>query len=255
LEAALAELRPIYEDSGAAVDIDGPRLVFHPGAISPPTQPTLPLDPVLSAYLLCLPAFAGGRLALTGEWPAALSQAKEAEQLLALAGLAFSVSEGKATAERSGTAFAAPLPEKPLSPPLRPLVLALAALAVKQGNPLPNLGPLLPASPDHGDIRLAQDFFSRLGLVLEIGVLSAGPADASRPSPDWTSPDAYWGMAFALAAFTRPGLYLANPGNVGEALPPFWGIYNSLPDPKDPAGKPAEATSDAPARRRIIADR
>jgi hypothetical protein len=184
-----------------------------------------------------------------------LPGAKEAEQLLALAGLTFSVSEGKAIAERSGAAFDAPLPEQPLSPALRPLALALAALAVKQGKALTDLDRALPLSPDEDDALLAQDFFARLGLVLDGGVLSGAPEQTPRPSPDWTSPDAYWGMAFALAAFTRPGLYLANPGNVGEALPPFWGIYNSLPEPKDPANKPVEAANDAPARRRIIADR
>ena len=261
--AALAEVGPIHLACGADVENRGSQLAYAPGPLHVPPRPDLPLDPALSAYLLALPAFAGGSLTLKGRWSAYAPESREAEQLLAWAGLAVRVLDNAITVEASRPPFAMPMQCNDLAPELGPLFLTLAARQHLLDGNSPLLRELAPFPADDTDNALAQDFFERLGLVCVDGRLSraGGPEGAHGKAPAhpaWTSPDAWWGMAFALAAFLRPGLRLANPGHVTEALPPFWGIYNSLPNPADPADEPKvtarETKDDKPARRRIIAD-
>jgi hypothetical protein len=73
-------------------------------------------------------------------------------------------------------------------------------------------------------------------------------------------------MAYALAAFARPRLTLANPGIMTGLYPRFWALYNALPGNASSGGAPQEAPQaaqavpsehevDAPKRRRVrIAD-
>ncbi len=265
--AALAEVGPIHLACGADVENRGSQLAYAPGPLHVPARPDLPLDPVLSAYLLALPAFAGGSLTLKGRWSAYAPESREAEQLLAWAGLTVRVVDNAIAVEASRPPFAMPLQCNDLAPELGPLFLALAARQHLLDGNSPVLRELAPFSVDDTDQALAQDFFERLGLAYADGRLSRadgqdgahGKAPGHPAHPAWTSPDAWWGMALALAAFLRPGLRLANPGHVTEVLPPFWGIYNSLPNPADPADEPKvtprETKDDKPsARRRIIAD-
>ncbi len=262
--AALAEVDPLHRKCRARVDSRGPNLVFTPGSLELPEEPAMPLDPALSAYLLALPAFAGGSITLKGSWPAHLPEAHDTATLLAWAGIDLAEDEGSVTARAGKNPFAsAPLASE-LPPALLPLGLALAARARRLAK-----GPEAGARPLPFDVEteyqiVAQDFFSRLGLALEDGLLNdaahstdaQGQAAPTAPAA-WTSPDAYWSMGLALAAFLRPGLRLANPGNVSDLMPPFWGMYNTLPSPEDPAAP--KATKDSvddrpvkPAGRRFI---
>ena len=258
--AALAEVRPLHRQAGAEVETHGSHLVFTPGPLAPPETPSLPLDPLLSAYLLALPAFAGGHFTLKGVWPSHTPEAMEAEQLLAWAGLAFRHDDAAVAVEASGTPFTMPLHCNDLSPQLGPLFLALAARRFSHAGQPFSLEGLAPFPQDETEHGLAEEFFARLGLVFKDNTLlsSSQDAPASGQTPVWTSPDACWSMAYALCSYLRPGLQLANPGNVTEAMPPFWRIFNSLPAPADP-GEAREQTTeepkgDKPARRRIIAD-
>jgi hypothetical protein len=318
--AALAEVRPLLLAAGAAVEMQGSRLVYPevgpelgpelgPEAgpeVGPevgqearqavraklPEQPVPPLDPVLSAYLLALPAFAGGSLTLTGLWPPDAPDTRETSRLLDWAGVMLSHDEKSVTATAADEAFCRPCPCEDVPSNLGPLYLALLA----RRHALTGESGLPPASPfplQDEDTSLAGDFFFRLGLVYRRDALVRSPDAAPHPargkdgektaarpghsgagrpparridapdrSPGWTSPDAFWGMAYALAAFVRPGLKLANPGIVTETLPSFWKLYNSLPRLADPVRprqeKKQEATADRPAkpaRRRVLADR
>lgn len=263
--AALAEVRPLHREAGADVETHGSHLVFTPGPIAPPQTPPLPLDPALSAYLLALPAFAGGHLSLRGLWPAHTPEAMEAERLLSWAGLAVKHDEAGIHAEASGAPFAIPLHCNDLTPRLGPLFLALAARRFRHSGQAFSLAGLAPFPQDETESALAEEFLARIGLALADNTVNAAPDSAPsagerapRQAPAWTSPDAFWSMAYALCAYLKPGLQLANPGNVTEAMPFFWRIYNSLPFPADPA-REREQTSeepqgDKPARRRIIAD-
>lgn len=268
--AALAEVRPMHRDCEAEIETLGPRIVYTPVKLRLPEKPILPLDPVLSSYLLALPAFTGGSLFLKGTWPSRMPEAAEAEQLFAWAGLEFCNEEGRVgtrlaePGENTGgphlPRFSLPMQNSDISPELGPLFLSLSGLCRKLTGAMSPLHTVLPFPAEDTEIALAQDFFSRLGLSYENDRLeSLDEADnASAGPPSWTSPSAYWSMAYALASFLRPGLQLANPGNISESMPSFWTIYNSLPspvDPGEPVAKAKEAENDGkPVRRRIIAD-
>lgn len=266
--AALAEVGPVHLACGAEVENRGSQISYTPGRVNPPEQPELPLDPVLCAYLLALPVFTGGSLTLKGHWSTHAPESREAELLLSWAGLSPRVFENSIAVEAAEPPFAMPLQCNDLTPELGPLFLVLAARRHQLAGDTLSLRQLAPFPSDEDDA-LAQDFFERIGLSYDNGRLSRPVQEEGGPAPDhkngrepvypaWTSPDAYWSMAFALAAFGQPGLRLANPGNVTEVLPPFWSIYNSLPNPVDPARapqvKPQETPDAKPARRRIIAD-
>ena len=267
--AALAEVRPMHRDCEAEIETLGPRIVYTPVTLRLPENPVLPLDPVLSSYLLALPAFTGGSLFLKGTWPSRMPESAEAEQLFAWAGLEFHNEDGRVgtrladPGENTGghhlPRFSLPMQNSDISPELGPLFLSLAALCRKLTGAVSPLHNLLPFPSEDTEEALAQDFFSRIGCSYESGRLEAesGENPAASP-PSWTSPSAYWSMAYALASFIRPGLQLANPGNISESMPSFWSIYNSLPSPVDPAQpavKEKESDNDGkPVRRRIIAD-
>lgn len=247
--AALAEVGPLHKACGADVESHGPRFVYTPAGLSLPEQPELPLDPALAAYLLALPVFAGGSLRLKGHWPENAPQALEATQLLSWAGARLKIAEDGITASADKNAFATPLQIHALSSELAPLFLALAVLAAQRTGQSP---PLAPLPCEDADEQLIRDFLVRLGFACRDDRLDG--TDAVETA--WTSPDAWWSMAFALAAFAKPGLRLANPGSVSGVMPPFWSIYNSLPNPADPAEPfpekaKEEKAHDKPVRRRI----
>ena len=279
---ALTELSTLFAECGAAVDAHGAIVEYSPGAMAIPAKMPLPLDPALSAYLLALPAFTGGTVSLRGPWPAHLPEAHEALQVLAFAGVQVSFDGDRVSAallespdasglhglpDSSGSSsapaapnvpgilgaassgalsLATPLPEE-LDPSLLPLAAAVFARNLRRtGNAgtFPFAGEYFP---------VAQGFFSRLKMELEtqgLRLLEDAPA-----LPAWTCPDAFWGMGLALASFVRPGVRLANPDMVSEAMPAFWGIFNGLPEPKEPgaSAKPKENADAGTTRRRIIA--
>lgn len=268
--AALAEVRPLHREAKADVETRGPNLFAAPAPLSPPEHPVLPLDPALSAYLLAIPLFAGGSLQLQGFWPAHMPGAVEAEQLLAWGGGSVGTGEGFIRVAAGNAPFSLPLQCGELSPQLGPLYLALAIrrhiLLQNRGGgfPAPESSPLFPQEGQ--DRELARELCARLGLSWNDG-LFARDGEGPFRLPAWNCPDAAWGMAYALCSFLKPGLELANPHSVTETMPFFWDIYNSLPEPGDPAlqegragkepqkGKEQRETADAKrARRRIIAD-
>jgi 5-enolpyruvylshikimate-3-phosphate synthase len=267
--AALAEVGAVHLACGAHVETRGAQLSFSPGALQAYERPSLSLDSSLCAYLLALPAFAGGSLSLKGSWPAHLPVSLEVESLLSWAGLAVRILGTSVSVEAACPPFSVPLQCNGLSPQLGPLFLALAAKRCMFGADTPSLRRPAPFPSDDAQDALAQEFYERIGLLYADGCVSTSdtggrvslPAHAGAAKTGhsaWTSPDAYWSMAFALAAFLRPGLRLANPGSVTEVLPGFWSIYNSLPHPADPVRRTQaaaqESKNDKPARRRVIAD-
>lgn len=261
---ALAEVGPLHRACGADVESRGSNLSFTPAPLHIPEQPQLPLDPVLSAYLLALPAFVGGSMGLKGCWSAYLPRACEAEQLLSWAGLSLCIEAEGISATVSADAVLRPVHCNSLSPELGPLFLVLAARRHLLAGKTPPLSQVAPFPADDTQEDIAQEFCERLGLQYAKGELAspvAGPSEHGKQNDEqraWFSPDAYWSMALALGAFLKPGLQLANPGSVTEVMPPFWRIYNSLPQPVDPARETRtaqqESSHDKPARRRLIAD-
>jgi hypothetical protein len=267
--AALARIAPVYLACGVDMENRGSHLIYTPGTLHPSEMPRLPLEPSLSAYLLSLPAFAGGSLTLRGVWPLHLPESREAELLLSWAGMGIRALDESVTVEATRPPFVQPLPHSDLSPEFFPLFLALAAKNRLIGASGPPLQQAAPFSAEHRDDALAREFCARLGLHYEKGCLSPLPEDACdafsgikeggvTAYPAWASPDALWSMAYSLAAFLRPGLRLANPGNVTSVMPSFWNIYNTLPNPSDLPRRKRESaqeqTDEKAPRRRVIAD-
>jgi 5-enolpyruvylshikimate-3-phosphate synthase len=228
---ALTELSALFAACGAEVESRGPCLIYSAMPPRIPEYPRLPLDPVLSAYLLALAAFAGGSISLNGIWPAYLPEAQEALRILRWAGLRVEVGEDALTAVPDSSFGLLP-PEEPEAA-LLPLVAAVFARDIRR-----NRGPLPPIPEGDPAIR---SFFACLGISTD----SPGPprhaggkqdsaAGRDHSVPAWICPDACWGLALALASFIRPGVRLANPDIVTRTMPSFWPLFNSLPEPGSP---------------------
>jgi len=147
--------------------------------------------------------------------------------------------------ERTDDAVCARLPENalqsnlPACPDLparfAPLALALACLPALRGREA-----RLPELPRGLDEAERDDFLQALNITPEItqeiapgGTRLLSPnAPASHDATPWTAPSPAWALAYALAAFARPRLKLANPGIMTALWPRFWVFYNSLPEPQ-----------------------
>jgi 5-enolpyruvylshikimate-3-phosphate synthase/chorismate mutase len=174
----------------------------------------LPLDPVLSAYLLGLCAAAGTPVRLGGRWPQG-SLAHGALRLLGSFG-APPRTDARAVVMEPGEPSGK---ELDASGSLHYLPLALAlSLSVKQS------GIIVPPGADEV---LAAAFLEAFGADLEAGddrwrvrLKQVGQARG-----EYAAPDGLWAMAAAVASNFRPGLRLANPGAASETWPGFFRIY------------------------------
>lgn len=257
-QAVLQEVLPALKACGADIQHTGDELSVLPGLPSVPENLRLDIDPLLAAYILALPAFAQGRVQLQGRWNSAVPGTADATALLRAAGLSAQQQESGVSCAPAGQCdlqqMAAHNGLAGVPQALRPLALAVAAHCAATGGSctLPGLGNAL-----QNDIVFregADGFITRLGLDVQEDTLVRPDGKPQMPAP-WTCPDAWWAMAYALAAFKRPysaGLRLTNPGVVTDLMPSFWLLYNGLPDP-DMKRKLKEPTDgDKPARRRII---
>jgi hypothetical protein len=106
------------------------------------------------------------------------------------------------------------------------LALALACLPALRGQEA-----YLPELPQGFGEAERNDFLHALGISLEGTRLVPPETSAHRTATPWTAPSPVWAMAYALAAFARPQLKLANPGIMTALYPRFWALYNALPEP------------------------
>ncbi|MDR0238735.1 MAG: 3-phosphoshikimate 1-carboxyvinyltransferase [Deltaproteobacteria bacterium] len=202
------------------------RIRILPG-VTLPAAPAVGVDLALAGTLLALPACTGGSVRLTGLWPDC-APGRELLGLMESAGV---------HVERTADAIVAQCPEhtarQPQSPgfpglPIRfvPLALALACLPVLRGREarLPELPQGL--AEDERD-----DFLHAVGITLAGTRLVPPEAPVQHDATPWTAPSPAWAMAYALAAFARPRLQLANPGIMSALYPRFWTLYNTLPEP------------------------
>ena len=208
------------------------------------------MEPELAIFLLALPLALGGEAHLGGQWPA-LPAAEAGWDLLKQLGLDLRYEAGKEGGEVCATA-AAPLKQYakgdlPAGFPAMwaPLPLALAACAALRGEKT-----VLPTLPSGTDRTTVESFLSAVGLELdEKGCLCK--KEQYGPKTGWNAPDPVWAMALALAACASPHQKLGNPGIMTGLYPPFWALYNTLPEPALRRSAAPEAPVAAP-RRRII---
>ncbi|MDR2076828.1 MAG: hypothetical protein LBP61_07885 [Desulfovibrio sp.] len=240
---ALVELSALFAECGAGVESRGPCLIYAPQPLRIPESPRLPLDPILSAYLLAFPAFAGGAVTLEGRWPAYLPEAQEALHLLRWAGLRLEINaDSLSSAPESSPPGLLP-PEEPEAA-LLPLAAAVLARDRRRNR---GDGSFLPAPEQAAAV---QSFFAALGLSLDLPEAprraeakpdSGAGREPERPVPVWICPNACGGLALALVSLVRPGVRLANPDIVTRVMPSFWSLFNSLPDGVAPAPPPPAA--------------
>ncbi len=252
----LATGAELLQQCGLTVLQDPGRLEIRAGELQLPERVELPLDGFLSAALLALPLFTGGRTMLKGRWPHRLPQWRGLKTMLQSAGLRVDAEEGQVrSVPLDGAAFRAV--EAQGAPEALPLALSLAAWqAVQSGKPAP-VQLDLPGEPEAA---ACLELAGLLGLDAAWKgsslVLTKNP-EALQDTLSFVAPDARWCLAAALGAFSRPGLLLANPGNVAELAPNFWKLFNALPDPGFDSFMPRppkvqEDVHDNKRRRRII---
>lgn len=226
----------------------GAEFIVPAGRPKVPSAPDLGLDPVLCAYLLALPALAGGNCRLTGR----LSLPAEVQEDLKALGLGLEIDEDQAVLRHAQLAPAALNMGRRAE--FLPLALALAAKAASSGSAV---SLALPEAGEGGRGTVALEILDRLGLSyaeteagLDVQALEAG----KRPAWDgvWTSPDAHTTLGLALLSFLAPGVAIDNPGGLTALWPRFWACYNALPLVRDlkPAPKEPEK-DDKPKRRRV----
>ncbi|MGE4552203.1 MAG: chorismate mutase [Desulfovibrionaceae bacterium] len=241
MRAALAPVVRVLNTAGVEARLEPGLCAVPHGSPHVPPGVDVPLDPVLSAYLLALPAFADGRCELTGRLdPDDPTAAFVLERLGAL-GLDLRRTETDVTTQ------ALKLPEGDIIlgrvPELFPLALAFALRARR---------PMTVQTPEDGAMDdLGEELLARLGadFSLEPGAFQVRPGALSWDAP-WTCPTPHFALGLALAAFVKPGLSLENPGVLTALWPQFFAIYNGLPTGK-PRPKPAVEKADAPAKRRV----
>lgn len=220
-----------------------------------PYAPELPLDSALAAYLLALPAFAGGVAKLSGTYVPPKALAAD----LAALGLAVETQktdDASAVLLRSAPLYTGVTLGMGADPDLLPLALALAVKAGGATVQLPAAG-----QPVHRAV--AQELLDRLGAATEDkdGAIVVLPADSdpSRPAGPllwtgvWTSPSPHMTLALALLSFPMPGISIDNPGGLAALWPRFWACYNALPKVREVAPAPKETPIDdaKPKRRRV----
>lgn len=246
----VARILPILRAAGADVQVEGAKVRVNPGPLSLPAQPQAGMEPELALFLLALPLALGGEALLGGQWPA-LPAAEAGWDLLQQLGLDLRFEAGKNGGEVCARA-AAPLKQYakgdlPAGFPAAwaPLPVALAACAALRGDKA-----VLPVLPSGTDRTTVESFLSAVGLDLdENGRLCK--KEQSSPRTGWNAPDPVWAMALALTACASPHQKLGNPGIMTGLYPPFWALYNTLPEPAVRRSAAPEAPAAAP-RRRII---
>ncbi|MDR2695302.1 MAG: 3-phosphoshikimate 1-carboxyvinyltransferase, partial [Deltaproteobacteria bacterium] len=225
-DAILEESLDILSACRVRLERTGRRVRILPG-VAVPAAPAVGMDLLLAASLLALPAGAGGAARLTGLWPEC-APGRELVRLLESAGLRVELADDGICARMPENAATSGLPGFPdLSIRFAPLALALACLPALRGRQA-----RLPELPREFGEAERDDFLHALGIALEGVCLLPPKAPVRRDATPWTAPSPAWAMAYALAAFARPRLTLANPGIMTALYPHFWALYNALPAPQ-----------------------
>ena len=246
----VARVLPILRAAGADVQTEGAKVRVNPGPLSLPAKPDAGMEPELALFFLALPLALGGEAHLGGQWPA-LPAAEAGWDLLKQLGLDLRYEASKEGGEVCASA-ATPLKQYakgdlPAGFPAAwaPLPLALAACAALRGEKA-----VLPTLPSGTDRTTVESFLSAVGLELdETGCLCKKAQTGVRTG--WNAPEPVWAMALALAACASPHQKLGNPGIMTGLYPPFWALYNTLPEPAIRRATAQEAPVATP-RRRII---
>ena len=232
--AAFAECSLVLRSCAVLDSMSGTVVTIDASSAEVPENVICPVDPLLSAYLLALPAFAGGSVTLSGKWNDQFALASASITLLRQGGLAVQVDAGgiRSGVESSGPVLAEPLDLRQTEESLTPLGIAFAARHVwKQKSEMP-----FPLMPESADIAVAEGFLAHVGLTCRDGMIAPGTRRDGVTS--WTSPTPEWAFAYALCAYDSPNIQLTNPSVAASVMPSFWALFNALPDPTEVKKEP-----------------
>lgn len=231
----------------AEVELADGRLAVSPGTLRLPKSPELFLDPLTAAFVMAMPVLRGGRVLLDGRWPQS-PLADSAASLLRAAGMELELSGSRVSATAKG-AQGTPELDCAGRSELVPLAAALAAAGSGEVR--------LTGLPDDAEaLEAMRELLSRherlmVGEGEALTVTVAGPEHERERGP-WPAPTPAWIMAAALAALNRPGLMLANPGDMSGLWPGFWTLYTSLFGGGAERDEPEEPKDDEPRKGRRI---
>lgn len=236
-----------------------PELQFEGLSIIVPASPAtldlshvdIPIDPLMSLYLLVMPFFNDGTVTLHGKWPEILPHMHDVMDILYEFGLRMHVGSNKISSTMA----------------TRPKSIAIDIASCQECLPLVlaiGLGLKAPCrivlDTTREDVEHAQDLLDALGAGYSIapGVLQLGLPSTKRPvETAWQSPGPFWTLAGALVSFIHPGVCLSNADNISSAWPWFWKIFMNLPEPQNfmhplqNDEQPDDIHDDKPKRKRI----
>ena len=224
---------------GCAIDAEltGDTCRISHGVPEIPERPVLPLDAQLAGFLLALPAFTGGEIAVDGVWPDTDHARTVLDQLTAL-GVKIRQEKGRIITSAESRVRGDADITIGQAVEFQPLALAL--------------GVLLGQTTITGEAsEAAKEILDRMGADYddaENGItLRTGPRAWEG---SWISPEPVWSMACALMAYAVPGIVLANHGEVTRVWPEFWNFYNTLPT-GEMKQRPVKEEDDNVSKRRI----
>lgn len=240
----LERVAEILQCCGMRVNFSENRFqIQNPEDLSLTQAPEIPLDPVLSAYLLALPGIIGGTVELQGKFPKWNFDAKLVENILNNSGINLQILPEKVSAKESSNYNSQVNLDIADYMELYPLCIALGvALPVPVFLKMPQMD-------EFGLILLEKlNVFYRLNSgILEISNL---PQEAAE-KVHITVPDAWWGMGVALISLVRSGVLLENPGELTKLWPSFWSIFKGLPDPQVIKERAQESERTSSQRRKL----
>ncbi|WP_291320607.1 chorismate mutase [Desulfonatronospira sp.] len=199
-------------------------ITVHPGKSVLDDLAGIPLDPLLSGFLLALARMGKGRVRLKGKWPGDSPRADNILELMRKSGLEINPDE-KGIVARDTEPGHNPVFDLRAFPEITPLIFPLA-LAREDDTPV-----RLILSRDSMHMETVVDLLALLGYRFSLdeeGVSISGRHGHHDKSPAWTSPGPCWSLGYCLLSFRFPGICLCNPGNLSSLWPGFWKIFTNL---------------------------
>ncbi len=210
----------VLKACGVPVQINENILTFSQEELVVPEKAEVPLDAILSAYLLVMPLFSDGFVQLEGVFPKELSLAENIFDHIQELGVVLERTETTITARKGQ--FTANSLDWTKCPALFPLALA-ASFAYKRTCSL-----TLPDNEQY--VTDIESLLENLHVPFQIENDQLLVHDfTTKWEGAFSSPSTFITLGVALISMTGVYMSIANPGVILSMWPQYWNIYNSLP--------------------------
>ncbi|MFP4325272.1 MAG: hypothetical protein ACLFP9_04575 [Desulfonatronovibrio sp.] len=243
---SFADIFAIMKDTGIKMEVEQGQVVIHP---SKPciSSSEIPVDPVLSGFLLAMAGLGHGKITLTGIWPRKSETGKRVVELLKQCGIHVNIGQKSITAA-PGEGTANPFFDFSETPDLVPLAFPLA-LGTCRAEQIDFM-----LSPELENYDIITRILNHIGYNFSAhskGIkISSNQMTPDKNTP-WNSPHAFWTLGYSLLSFRHKGICLANPGNITSLWPGFWKIFTNLSEKKSESNDLKGDIHAKPARKRI----